>query len=178
MVSVMHRVVKSHAAKEDAKGVWMKQRKRAASYVGLTSASTKASAIARAASRKRDTPAELTLRRTLWRHGLRYRVDVKALPGRPDIVFASARVVVFCDGDFWHGRKLRSRLARLSAGHNAAYWVEKIRGNVRRDRRNNRALKQGGWQVLRFWETDVLRDVEAIAAQVILVLRTVQRERT
>jgi DNA mismatch endonuclease, patch repair protein len=145
---------------------------RAASYKGLRPASTKASTAASAASRKRDTRAELVLRRELWRQGLRYRVDVKELPGRPDIVFRGKRLVVFCDGDFWHGRNLRARLARLSAGHNAAYWVEKIRGNVRRDRSTNRTLRRDGWRVLRFWETDVLRDPVAIASRIIDVLAT------
>src|SRR5262245_27046521 len=109
---------------------------QAASYRGLRPASSLTSAVASAASRKRDTKVELLLRRALWRRGLRYRVDVATLPGRPDIVFVGRRLVVFCDGDFWHGRDLRRRLRRLASGHNPRYWVEKIRGNVRRDRKN------------------------------------------
>jgi DNA mismatch endonuclease (patch repair protein) len=146
--------------------IGMPARKKAASYVGLKPASVRTSAVGLAASGKRDTRAELVLRRALWALGLRYRVDVGSLPGRPDIVLAKHRLVVFCDGDFWHGRSLKRRLERLSAGHNSAYWVEKIRGNVRRDRRNSRALRNAGWRVLRFWESDILRQPQRIAAQI------------
>src|SRR5438552_1744468 len=110
------------------------------SYVGLQPASLRASRAARAASDKRDTRCEIILRQALWRMGLRYRTNVVELPGRPDIVFPGARVAVFCDGDFWHGRALRRRLRKLARGHNAPYWAAKIRSNVLRDRRCVREL--------------------------------------
>jgi len=95
----------------------MKSRKHnAPSFRGLRSASKTASAAARGASRKTDTRCELVLRRELWRMGLRYRLHVPGLPGRPDIVFLRDRVVVFCDGDFWHGRDLERRIAKLRRG--------------------------------------------------------------
>jgi DNA mismatch endonuclease (patch repair protein) len=109
---------------------------------------------------------ERALRSALWKLGLRYRVDVAALPGRPDIVFASARVAVFCDGDFWHGRDLEKRLAKLARGHNAPYWSAKIRTNVARDRRRDDVLERDGWLVLRFWESDIVRDAPGFAARV------------
>jgi len=65
--------------------------------------------------------------------------------------------VVFCDGDFWHGRDLEGQIAKLRRGHNAAYWVEKVRRNVARDGENDRALHAEGWTVVHVWETDVLR---------------------
>jgi DNA mismatch endonuclease (patch repair protein) len=93
-------------------------------------------------------------------------VDVKTLPGRPDIVFLGARVVVFCDGDFWHGRDLSARLARLAAGHNAAYWIAKVQANVARDRRQTEALERAGWVVLRFWESTIRTAIADVAGQV------------
>jgi G:T-mismatch repair DNA endonuclease (very short patch repair protein) len=72
----------------------------------------------------------------------------------------------FCDGDFWHGRNLSERIRRLAQGHNAPYWVEKIKSNVARDRRHDEALAGDGWLVLRFWETDIARDAAALAAQI------------
>jgi DNA mismatch endonuclease, patch repair protein len=140
--------------------------KLAARFVGLQAASERASRSASAASRKRDTKCERALRQALWRLGLRYRVDVPGLPGRPDIVFLRARVVIFCDGDFWHGRNLEERLRRLGSGHNAPYWVAKIRSNVARDRRHNEALARDGWLVLRFWESDIVRAATALAAEI------------
>lgn len=137
------------------------------SFRGLGPASISASCAARASSKKANTRCELILRRALWTRGLRYRVDVNRLPGRPDIAFLRHRLVVFCDGDFWHGRDLSRRLARLKAGHNAAYWVSKIRANVARDRLRNLELRREGWNVLRLWETEILRDPDAAAQQVI-----------
>ncbi len=58
---------------------------------------------------QKDTQAEVTLRKELFRRGLRYRKNVTKLPGRPDIVFCSVRLAVFVDGDFWHGREWRLR---------------------------------------------------------------------
>ena len=114
-------------------------------------------------NRKRDTTPELSLRRALWKRGLRYRLHVPDLPGRPDIVFRRSRVVVFCDGDFWHGKDWRSRRRRLKRGHNARYWVNKIRRNIQRDRNVSAALEAQGWHVLRFWEADILSDPDAVA---------------
>lgn len=137
------------------------------SFQGLRPASSKTSAVARATSKKIDTRCETSLRRELWRRGLRYRLHGADLPGRPDIVFPKNRVAVFCDGDFWHGRDIDARLTKLAAGHNSTYWVSKIRRNVERDRRQSEMLKALGWVVLRFWETDILRNTAEIADRVV-----------
>lgn len=140
--------------------------RRTPSYGGLEAASSGATRAAKGASRKRDTKPELILRRALWARGFRYRVDVGDLPGRPDIVFPSARVACFVDGDYWHGRELEDRIAKLARGHNAPYWVAKIRTNVERDRRHDAALAAAGWRVLRLWETDLLKDAGQAVEQV------------
>ena len=106
------------------------------------------------------------MRRLLHARGLGYRVDVAALPGRPDLVFPRARVVVFVDGDFWHGKDLDVRIAKLSSGHNAPYWIAKIRGNAARDRRHDVQLSAAGWLVLRFWESDVGADATGVARHI------------
>jgi len=132
--------------------------------------------MASASSAKRDTTPELLLRRALRGAGVRYRTDVASLPGRPDLVIPVARVVVFCDGDFWHGRDLRRRLQKLATGHNAPYWIAKIRSNVGRDRRVERLLRDSGWKVLRFWELDVRANPER-AAKVVLRATRARRRR-
>lgn len=146
-------------------------RRPAPSYKGLSAASVTASRIASASSGKRDTKPELLLRRALWSAGLRYRVDVASLPGRPDLVIPAARLAVFCDGDFWHGRNLERRLQKLAVGHNARYWVSKIKSNVDRDRRIERVLVDSGWKVLRFWESDVRENPERAAKAVLRATR-------
>jgi DNA mismatch endonuclease (patch repair protein) len=74
--------------------------------------------------------------------------------------------VVFCDGDFWHGRDLEHRLEKLTRDHNAAYWTAKVRRNVERDRQDTSALSAAGWNVLRFWETEVLRETTKVADRI------------
>jgi DNA mismatch endonuclease (patch repair protein) len=117
-------------------------------------------------NRGKDTTQERTLRTLLWRSGLRYRKNVKALPGKPDIVFTSRKIAVFCDGDFWHGRHWHQLSRKLSAGTNPSYWLQKIEANRRRDRRTDEALRRVGWTVLRFWETDIQRDPNHIAHKI------------
>lgn len=141
------------------------------SFLTLTSASQRATKAARGSSAKKNTRCELLLRRELWRRGLRYRVNCPELPGCPDIVFSKHKMLVFCDGDFWHGRDLQARLARLKAGHNAPYWVVKIRTNVERDRAITARLRAVGWHVVRVWETDILCDPTRITARIVAMLK-------
>lgn len=136
------------------------------SFKGRSPSSAAASAAARGSSKKSDTKHEVLLRRALWSRGLRYRKDVTKLPGRPDIVFRAARVIVFCDGDFWHGRNWEARKLKLGEGHNAPYWLAKIERNMERDHARTATLEADGWTVLRFWETDILRDADSIADQI------------
>ncbi|MBP7755947.1 MAG: very short patch repair endonuclease [Acidobacteria bacterium] len=145
---------------------------RSPSYAGLEPASPRARAAARGASRKRDTQPERLLGSALWQQGLRYRKDVAGIPGRPDLVFSRARVAVFCDGDFWHGKDWEQRRAKLAAGTNPSYWLAKVAGNIARDREQNRNLRRQGWTVLRFWESDIRADPERIAARVRRVVET------
>jgi DNA mismatch endonuclease, patch repair protein len=144
-------------------------------FAGLEPASLKARHAAQAASKKSGTRCELVLRRSLWAMGLRYRRSSSGLAGNPDLVFPREKVAVFCDGDFWHGRDLDARLARLSQGHNAPYWVEKIRTNVRRDYEVVQRLSIDGWNVVRLWETDILRDSAGAAGVVAALLEEVRK---
>ncbi len=138
----------------------------APTYAGLKPASALASRVARASSKKVGTRCELLLARAVRRLGLRPRLNVATLPGNPDLVFPRAKVAVFCDGDFWHGRSFARRKKRLARGHNAPYWIAKIAANIARDRRHNAALKKAGWRVLRFWDAEIVESPEAAALAV------------
>lgn len=143
-------------------------------FEGLRPRSQAASRVG-AANRRRNTKPEILLRRALWAAGVRYRLHVPGLPGRPDIVVRRARLVIFCDGDFWHGRKWHSRARKLQAGWNSDYWVAKISRNRARDKENNRALRMSGWTVIRVWESDVTRRTTKVVRKIIKSLGGVTR---
>ena len=146
------------------------------SYSGYQPVSAAASRIKRK-NRSRDTQHEVLLRRELWRRGLRFRKNLRSLPGKPDIVFLGPRVAVFCDGDFWHGRNWPALKEKLEHGSNAGYWPAKIASNVERDRQNTSLLEKDGWCVVRIWETDIKRDLAAAANGVEEAVRARRQER-
>ena len=116
--------------------------------------------------RGKDTGLERRVRSELHKRGLRFRKHVKKLPGKPDIVFGKARVVVFVDGDFWHGYRFPSWEHKLSD-----FWKKKISKNRERDARNRRKLKNMGWTVIRLWQHEVKRDFEGCIERIISVVR-------
>jgi DNA mismatch endonuclease (patch repair protein) len=109
----------------------------------------KRSAIMRAV-KSENTKPEIALRKALFALGFRYRLNVKTLPGKPDLVFARRRTVIFVHGCFWHGHhcKRGKRVPKT----NRAYWTEKIARNKARDHKNAAALKRLGWRVVTIWE--------------------------
>lgn len=139
-------------------------------FATFTPASPAASR-AKRANRREGGLAERLLRAAVWRRGLRFRRHVAGLPGKPDLVFAGARLCVFCDGDFWHGRDWPQLHEQLLHRANPDYWIPKISRNMHRDVEQTRALEEAGWAVVRLWETDVLRDPEAAATSIQGIVR-------
>ncbi len=112
-----------------------------------------------------DTTPEKIFRRALWAKGFRYRTCQANLPGKPDVVLASKRVAIFIDGDFWHGgqwrqRSLSSLEDQFQKTTSKDYWLKKIRRNMSRDCRATASLISEGWTVLRFWESDIRKNLE------------------
>lgn len=109
----------------------------------------------------RDTKPELAVRRLLHGLGYRYRLHVGALPGRPDLVFASRRKVIFVHGCFWHQHASATcKLARLPKSR-LDFWLPKLERNRERDRETRAALRRLGWRALVVWECG-LRDLAAV----------------
>ena len=110
----------------------------------------------------KNTQPELLLRKALWHKNMRYRVNFNKLPGKPDIVFTKSKVVVFCDGDFWHGHNWAIRGMKSFEEELAGYsefWKEKILRNIERDNAITEKLNALGWKVIRIWESDIKKDV-------------------
>lgn len=113
-----------------------------------------------------ETVPEIILRKALWRRGLRYRKNYKNLPGTPDIVLLRPKIAIFVDGDFWHGRGHEHNPGEQISS-NKKYWRKKLMRNIERDKEANDALLQEGWLVLRFWEGDILKNVESCIDEIL-----------
>lgn len=107
----------------------------------------------------KDTAIEVILRKALWERGYRYRKNYKGLPGHPDIVLTKYKIVIFCDGEFFHGKDWEKLKVRLKKSNNSEYWIAKIVRNMERDEEVNIQLRTLGWSVLRFWGKDIKKDV-------------------
>ncbi len=103
-----------------------------------------------------NTKPELLLRKSLFAKGFRYRINVKKLPGRPDLVLPKYKTVIFVHGCFWHGHEnCRYFVVPKS---NTEFWTEKILGNKQRDSKNTVKLKELGWTVITVWECELKKD--------------------
>nr|WP_315433689.1 very short patch repair endonuclease [uncultured Stomatobaculum sp.] len=111
--------------------------------------------------KNKDSEIEITLRKELWRRGLRYRKNVKTITGKPDIVFKGKKVAVFCDSEFWHGYDWEHR--NLEIKSRREFWVPKIERNIKRDREVSEMLEADGWIVLRFWGRQIKKNTAGCA---------------
>lgn len=111
--------------------------------------------------KRKDTKMEILVRRFLYSKGLRYRLK-SSLPGKPDIVFPSRRIVVFVNGCFWHMHH-NCPLYRPPKT-NADFWRDKLEGNAIRDKKNYQLLENAGWKVLILWECELEKDPEKTLA--------------
>lgn len=113
--------------------------------------------------RSKDTTPEKRVRQWLWQHGYRYRLNVKGVPGKPDIVMRKYRTAIFVNGCFWHGHNVElvvssEQLVVKSSNcckipkTNREFWVMKIQRNQERDQKNYEILSENGWQVIVLWE--------------------------
>ena len=101
----------------------------------------------------RDTKPEIQVRRYLSDHGIRYRCNVKSLPGTPDVAIKKYRMVIKVDGCFWHSHQ-GCKDFRIPKS-NVEFWTEKLNSTVGRDRKNLEALKKMGYKVFLIWECEI-----------------------
>lgn len=98
----------------------------------------------------KNTKPELVVRKFLHANGFRYRLHVKDLPGKPDIVLPKYKTVIFVHGCFWHGHEgcIKSKLPTTKA----QWWKQKISSNITRDMDVYDKLEQVGWNVITIWQ--------------------------
>lgn len=103
--------------------------------------------------RNKGTKPEIMLRKALFARGFRYRVNVKSLPGKPDIVLPRYKTVIFVHGCFWHGHP--GCKYAYTPKSNTEFWVNKISNNKKRDVETEFKLKELGWKVITVWECEI-----------------------
>ena len=109
-----------------------------------------------AAIHSKDTKPEVMLRKALWHKGVRYRKNYRVLGYQVDIAITKHKIAVFCDGTFWHGKDGDGSQVATNTG----YWKNKIQRNKERDLEAAIALRDGGWQVLRFWDDEIVKNLD------------------
>ena len=119
--------------------------------------------------RGKDTSIELEVRKRLFAHGYRYRLNSKKLPGHPDLVLAKYRTVIFVNGCFWHSHP-GCKKAVIPAT-NRDFWENKIQSNTKRDVENYQKLENLGWRVIVVWECELSKkQIEETFSRIILLL--------
>lgn len=120
---------------------------------------------------KKNTSIEVLFRKALWHRGIRYRKNCKDVLGTPDVVIKKYKLAVFCDGDFWHGKEYHG------VKNHKKFWDEKIKRNRERDLEYTIRLRDEGWIVLRFWESDIRHDVDSCVDKVVTMIRRVKEKK-
>jgi len=112
----------------------------------------------------KNTRPELVLRRSLFRAGYRYRVHVRHLPGKPDIVLGKYKTAIFVHGCFWHGHMCEEFKWPSTRPQ---FWREKIMANIARDKKATDALVAQGWNVIVVWECEIKKSAEQATLSVV-----------
>ena len=106
--------------------------------------------------RSKATKPEILVRKWLWAHGYRYRLNVKSVPGKPDIVMRKYRTAIFVNGCFWYGHEGCKQFVLPKT--NTAFWQAKINRNRERDQKTYDDLINAGWQVIVIWACYLTKD--------------------
>jgi DNA mismatch endonuclease, patch repair protein len=109
------------------------------------------------AIRSKETKAEKKLAKALWANGHRYRKNNKTIFGKPDLTFKGIKLAIFVDGEYFHGRDWETNKHRIQT--NQEFWWTKIEGNIKRDKVVYDKLTADGWKVLRFWDSEVHKNL-------------------
>ncbi len=107
--------------------------------------------------KNKNTKIEQILGKAMWKERLRYRKNCEDVFGKPDFCFKGKKIAIFCDSEFWHGKKF---LEGEKFKTNNDFWEEKIKRNIERDKKVNERLKSEGWTVLRFWGRDIEKNID------------------
>jgi len=114
--------------------------------------------------KSKNTKLEIHMSKTLRKNKLRYRSHPNIF-GNPDFLI-EGKIVMFCDGSFWHGRNWKSLKKKLEKGNNPEYWVNHIQKNRIRDRKVSKELNKLGFIVLRFWDSEIFKESDQCVEEI------------
>ena len=118
--------------------------------------------------RGKNTKPELLFRKALWKKNVRYRLNSKDLPGKPDISIKKYNLAILIDGEFWHGYNWDERKENIQS--NRDFWIPKIERNIQRDREVNRQLQEMGITVFRFWSQEIKNHLDKCINDVLVYI--------
>lgn len=116
--------------------------------------------------KSKNTKPELLVRKFLHSSGFRFRLHIKDLPGKPDLVFPKYKVAIFVHGCFWHGHTKNCKIAHIPKTRQD-YWIPKIQRNIDRSSKQERELKKIGYKVILLWECQLKSQFEKVMDRVI-----------
>ena len=105
------------------------------------------------------TKNEIRLAKALWHIWYRYRKNNKTVFGKPDLTFKKYKIAIFVDSEFFHGKDWESQKDRVKT--NTEFWQKKIERNIKRDVEVNNYLTAMGWKVIRFWDSEVKKNLDS-----------------
>ncbi len=118
---------------------------------------------------KKNTSIAVMFRNALCHRGIRFRKNCKDILGTPDVAIKKYKLAVFCDGDFWHGKEYHGVKSHKK------FWDEKIKRNRERDLEYTIRLRDEGWTVIRFWESDIRNDVDGCVNKIISEIQRLKK---
>ena len=118
----------------------------------------------------KNSKIEQLLAKAMWNSGLRYRKQCREVFGKPDFCFKGKKIAIFCDSEFWHGKKF---LEGEGFKTNSDFWETKIKKNIERDIKVNQRLENEGWKVIRLWGKEIKDD----RAQCVKKIKRVMEQR-
>jgi DNA mismatch endonuclease, patch repair protein len=125
--------------------------------------------------KSKNTRPEVLLRKNLWKKGIRYRLNSKKLYGKPDIAIAKYKIVIFIDGEFWHGYNWEIKKQKIKS--NREYWIKKIEKNIENDAKTNVYYAKNKWSLFRFWQHQITGNLEECASIILQQITDISNQR-
>lgn len=127
------------------------------------------------ANKASGTKPEILFAKALFALGYRYRKNNKNVFGKPDLTFKKLKLAIFIDGEFWHGKDWETRKHAIKS--NIKFWHSKIERNIERDKEVNAKLLEQGWTVLRFWDKEVMKELERCIEEIEDVIKALANKK-